>query len=614
LAAETQTTREISVLAEDPSVRLEGHRPLWTRVKIPAEPLSRGPRSSRIEVIDYDSSTGHFYEPYVLDSVKGGYKRPTGRPVYEDEEDLEEENILNLVNDPKFHAHHAFGVASSILFEFEKALGRSVSWGFANRSHQLKIVPHAFREANAFYSRQEEALLFGYFSHPKDDGRIIYTCLSHDIVAHETTHAILDGLRPQFIRPSSPDQAAFHEGFADIIALLANLRSESLIQAALIKTDKLKFSKPSDQVNIVSTLEKIKTGEVLTGLAQEMGQATGSLGRGALRNSIQNIEPDPTLINDVLEEHLRGEVLVAAVLRTFFLVWKARLEGKFKYISKAVVESEKAKGELPVNRDVDAWRVAEEGAKAAQHLMTMAIRAIDYLPPAHVEFRDFLMAMITSDWRTCPDDSTYHYRDLLLQSFAEFGIKPHAQAAKTPKGAYTPCDLNLEYSRGNNATMRSDCDAMFRFIWENRKSLGLVDDAYTRVSSVRPVHRVAPDGVILHETVAEYYQLIKDVTMDDLGGLEIEIPEAVRECAVIGAEPQKFGIYGGGTLIFDEYGRLKYHINNNLKSRRQSNRLAFLASRGQLFESPDEDRKVRSFAVAHLKRAFAGKRANAKET
>ena len=157
MRAEVSTTREVSVLAEDPSVSVkssgnDGSRiPLWSKVKIPEEPLEPGPRSSRFEVIDYDASRDAFYEPYCLRPGKCCYTSPSRVSLLnDDEEDEDETDIHKLLDDPKFHAHQVFAVASATLFEFERALGRNVSWGFRNSSHQLKLVPHAFNMPNAF--------------------------------------------------------------------------------------------------------------------------------------------------------------------------------------------------------------------------------------------------------------------------------------------------------------------------------------------------------------------------------------------------------------------------------------------------------------------------------
>ena len=54
---------------------------------------------------------------------------------------------------------------------------------------------------------------------PITKGQRVFTCLSHDIIAHEVTHAIIDGIRTYFTQPSNPDVLAFHEAFADLAAL-----------------------------------------------------------------------------------------------------------------------------------------------------------------------------------------------------------------------------------------------------------------------------------------------------------------------------------------------------------------------------------------------------------
>ena len=83
------------------------------------------------------------------------------------------------------------------------------------------------------------AVLFGYFRASKEapgdnlPGQTIFTCLSHDIVAHEVTHAIVDRLRPEFNTATNPHVRAFHEGFADIVAVFQRLSFRDLVQRAL---------------------------------------------------------------------------------------------------------------------------------------------------------------------------------------------------------------------------------------------------------------------------------------------------------------------------------------------------------------------------------------------
>ncbi|NKB58341.1 MAG: hypothetical protein GKS00_18605 [Alphaproteobacteria bacterium] len=489
-----------------------------------------------------------------------------------------------MVGDPAFHAQNVYGIVASTLFEFERSLGRHLSWGFGHNSHQLKVFPHAFLEPNAFYSKYDECLAFGYFPirGPKSDK--VFTCLSHDIVAHETTHALIDGLRNQLMRPSSHDQAAFHEGFADVIALLKILKNEALVQFAV---GKHLNPTPAGTISTDEAFKAIREGRFLFGLAQQMGQALIGMGRDALRRSIE-LAPSPEHYHGdlFLEPHDRGEIFVAAVMRAYLRVWESRLSGKIKH------EGGKAQ-----STRVSAWRVAEEGARAAAHLLNLMIRAIDYLPPIHVEFSDFLSAALTADWQICPDDNTYGYRKALTQSFAEYGINPAAAGTQDEPGVWGlgTHEREISYTSANMDSTRWNPESMFKLLWENYEILGLKRDVFTRLNSVRPVWRVGPEGFVLRETVAEYYQLLKNARKADLENLGIKGLDFI-------SGDQSVDIVGGGTLIFDEFGRLKFHIHNRIDNyEEQGKRLRSLWQRGDLW---DREAEFGSFAGLHSRRAF----------
>ena len=99
-----------------------------------------------------------------------------------------------IVDDYRFHAQNVYALVMKTLARFEFALGRRIGWSFD--THQLKVAPHGMLDANAFYSPHEEGLVFGYF--PGQSGDTVYTCLSHDVVVHETTHALIDALRERY--------------------------------------------------------------------------------------------------------------------------------------------------------------------------------------------------------------------------------------------------------------------------------------------------------------------------------------------------------------------------------------------------------------------------------
>jgi len=105
---------------------------------------------------------------------------------------------------------------------------------------------------------------------------------------------------------------------------------------------------------------------------------------------------------------------------------------------------------------------------------------------------------------------------------------------------------------------------------------------------------------VLRETVAEYLQLLTLEAGELKDLLGIDSPASV--------EPwRRIRIFGGGALIFDEYGQLKYQIANHLAASpgdiaRQSARIAYLAQNGNLTLT---ERPQSRIAALHLARSQA---------
>jgi hypothetical protein len=526
----------ITIAAQDPEVRAADGSVLTGKVGVPLARAEPGPRTHRFHVINYDPERGR-----------------VGRPTHEYRDGRLEDRFDRALSDrdvadPAFLAQNVFAIAARTLERFESALGRRLQWGFG--SHQLYLVPDAMREANAFYSHADNALLFGSFV---ADGTLVHTALSHDIVAHETSHAILDGLRPGFLEPGLPDQTAFHEALADIVALLSVFAVEGVVRHAL-DPDLAVSRLPSS-----SLTREALSDSVLFRLAEQMGRRLSANRLPALRESTWSNPPrDWANRPDWEEPHDRGEILVAAVLRSLLEIWYRRLEPLLS-----------AEG-------VDRERVAEEGAKAADHLLTMVIRAIDYTPPCEFEFSDFLEAIVTADHEVVPDDR-HGYRRTLVDAFATYGIaRPKLRIVNLATHGPRPIYENFNYE-----ALRNQREEIYRFLWENMALFELTTAYYTVVDNVESSMRVGPDGFVVREVVVTYTQLLEAPANEmrrlasQTGTGTLELPDGLDLATPI-------RIRGGGMVAFDQFGRPKYHLAKPLLAwDRQTRRLDYLVRRGR---------------------------------
>jgi hypothetical protein len=225
------------------------------------------------------------------------------------------------------------------------------------------------------------------------------------------------------------------------------------------------------------------------------------------------------------------------VMQTLLAVWERRL-GSLGTIR---------------GRYLDAARVAEDGAEIADVLLTMAIRALDYTPPVHLEFGDYLSALLTADTEVRADDQL-GLREALLERFAAFGIKP---ASGRNDGLWRRPRQELVNEGVRFGSLQTDEIEMFRLVWRNRDRLRLVPTAHTHVASVRPCVRTSQDdGLPLRETVAECLQSVS-IAASELSDYGLEKPDLMPDATPIVLE-------GGSTLVLDEYGRLKYEIYQRL--------------------------------------------------
>jgi hypothetical protein len=562
-------TRKLTVLALDPSVR-DGRNILRTQIEIPNEAVNEGPRGYRVHIIDYDSTSDILYPAAP---VPAGINRDDDLPV-DPFQKLTDAELLRL---PEFHAWMTYGIIMKTLSRFEFALGRRIGWAF--EGHQIQVSPHAFADANAFYSDRSQGLFFGYFP-SLDEKRTIFTCLSHEVVAHETTHALLDGLRERYTDPSSPQQAGFHEAFADIVALLSIFSAESVV-AKMVDLGMPNVSATTVRRSDM-TADKLRSSALL-GLAREMGsELSGIHGQALRRSATLPPKTDYLTSRQFREPHTCGEVLVAAVLNAYLDVWIKRL--------KVIGDASK----------LDRERAAQEGAEIADRLLTMCIRAIDYCPPTDLQFCDFASAVLTSDWELNPKDEKFEIRATLLEWLKDYGIPPRSNGLPgRQEGSWDPPPHPeaFQYDRTHFDSMKSDYDELFRFLWENRKPFKLNEQAFTRVLSVRPCVRTGRDGFILRETVVEYHQRLK-VFARELSRLKIRKPVDMPDDTEV-------TLFGGNAVIFDEYGQVKYNIGNAViqkggkEQERQSDRLQYLWEHGAFSKGAS---KIRALSRMHLMR------------
>lgn len=505
--------RVLRVYTQDPSTsKSDG---AVAEVELPWEPVGPGPTGHIFVVRDVHKPTGEVWAAIDLDDFRVTVDK--GLPP--------------STTNPRFAQQMTYAVAMSTYERFRTALGRLPEFAPAvcrkSEKGRLEIRPHWKHEDNAYYEPDEAALCFGYTTSSRQSigatqpGAYVFTCLSHDVIAHETSHALLDGMRPHLMRPSNPDVAAFHEGFADLVALLMRFRYRDVVRRGLEDS--------TDQ-----TLDSA----LLTEMARQWGRTDGD-GQSPLRRILYRQGPPDQPVpkedryDPKKEHHDLGAVLVAAVFEAMSRIFKR----KTKTLRKIADQSPGARDHL-----IDL--LATAARDLADQFLNIIIRAIDYCPPVDITFGEFLRALVTADWVTVPADP-YHYREALVLAFRRYGIvvpgvpdlSEEALLWKGPEEALPPArelafaELRHRFEPGwfaDQAERIKRADALGRYVTTpgRHKCFGVRPPGRTGgllfaepvVESIRTLRRLTPDDDLDFHVVAEVTQRVKKGTRWYMGG------------------------------------------------------------------------------------------------
>jgi hypothetical protein len=271
-------------------------------------------------------------------------------------------------------------------------------------------------------------------------------------------------------------------------------------------------------------------------------------------------EDGPRCYDARLEPHALGSVLVSAVFEAFTTIVRRKCE---RYFRIAGIDPNLV-GQSALS-DALVKAIAQEASDVAGQFLNICIRAIDYCPPADMEFGEYLRAIITADGDMEQADK-HGFREALMRSFRRRRIFPdHVQfmtedAVRWQPPPRTLTIRELAFSKlcfagepgqpSGAAELTRQAHALGKFVThpENaecfhlvsphgRLPRGVVQASPAIVQSIRVTRRAAPDGRIAFDLVGE----ITQTCAIDRGG-------------------DLFEMHGGCTVIIDPDGEVRYAI------------------------------------------------------
>lgn len=370
-------------------------------------------------------------------------------------------NYLPEPGTPQFDQVNVHAVVAGTLQTYEGYSGHELGWSF---SGPLRIKPHAGEGKTAYYSRWDDSINFKQWFSPSL-GKLVKTSEALDVAAHETGHAILDGIRPGLL--SGTESKAFHEGFGDTSALLQALQYDSNLEKVLAENGG-DFSKPS----------------LITRLAEEFGTAfnkedddPNNDDKPYYRTCLNSFKyQDPSTLPSDSYPPTQPEQVLTSEAHSFSRVWS----GSMYAVLSAFYDQNRGQGQEPL--------AALKGARDA--LGSIFARSLDRLPASNLKYRQVAQAMLQEARQVAEGQ----YFDSLAAVLVDRNLV-------TPDDVQSPPSLQEELtltSRPQTAAeaqkLAAELNLPAGYRWQADKPLAGADDRQVLCFRAEELHRCGLDG------------------------------------------------------------------------------------------------------------------------
>ena len=336
-----------------------------------------GPANRRVVVVDH----GDFGPGIPVQLERGRYVVRDEAKVYA----------------PDCCALSAFSIVVRVLSLVEEpaGIGRPLAFPFPDR---LRVEPLAGEWNNACYERSSGSLRFWTWL-PPGQVRRRFLALSHDTVAHETGHVVIDALAPDLHDASHPQSLGLHEALADLIAFIAAVQNPTLLRELLA-------AGPSLSLDELALLNMI-------------GESAGGEGPGGASKPIRRLDNrqhvDPTRHDsmrvDSSDPHALAEVLGG-------LIYDLMLRE-------------------PGRAALDSTVPADQLQPLASMLLARVYAALDVLPPGEATFLDLARTMVAWARLSGNPDPLPRLEGLLVQR----GLLDPGASLSVPAAPFPPAKL-----------------------------------------------------------------------------------------------------------------------------------------------------------------------------